>query len=329
MIPPVLGDAAYLITELVALFFGIAFAIELLQRRVGTDRLQAWMGGSPVVAALKGITVGFVTPFCTFSAIPMLIGFRRARVRAAGSVAFIVAAPILDPVLFGAFFLIAGLRAAIVYAVVAFAAAMVLALAADRVGIDRFLKPIAAIQSEPTRQTIVAGVPARGPAPTVGHEDQAEGCTVTGCGEGSTAPWRGWRSESRLAARSATKLLRSVALMLAVGVSIGIAINTFVSPETAATLTGDNSFWSIPIAALLGTPLYLSTELFVPIADALTDTGVGIGAVVALTIAGAGASLPEFFLLTKLAHTKILAVFFGLVLVIATVGGLLTEAIAG
>jgi uncharacterized membrane protein YraQ (UPF0718 family) len=109
----VIRDTVLLVIELVALFFGVAFGIQILQRRVGGARLQAWMGGSAPVAALKGITVGFITPFCTFSAVPMLIGFRQANVRTAGFVAFIVAAPVLDPVLFGALILIVGLPAAL------------------------------------------------------------------------------------------------------------------------------------------------------------------------------------------------------------------------
>lgn len=73
-------EAALLLGELVALFFGVAFAIQLFQRRLGPERLRSWMGGTPVASALKGIAVGFVTPFCTYSAIPMLVGLRQAGV---------------------------------------------------------------------------------------------------------------------------------------------------------------------------------------------------------------------------------------------------------
>lgn len=324
-------DTVVLVVELAALFFGVTFAIQLFQRRVGAGRLQAWMGGTPVVAALKGIGIGFATPFCTFSAIPMLIGFRQAGVRTAGYVAFIVAAPVLDPVLFGAIILIAGFWAAAIYVVVAFTAAMTLALVADRVGIDRFLKVLANSRVEPARRTVVAGQSNTGSTLAIKHDDPtASSCANQDCSAPvSEEPWAGWGSEARTAARSAANLLRSVAVVLTIGVAVGIAIETFVSPETAATLTGDNSILSIPIAAVLGTPLYFSTALFVPIAEALTATGVGIGAVVALTISGAGASFPEFLLLSKFAETKILAVFFSCILVIAIIGGLLSHAFAG
>ena len=123
-----MGGATILVAELAALFFGVAFLVHLLQRRMGPERIKAWMGGPPVISALKGIAVGFVTPFCTYSAVPLLVGFRQADVPPAGYVAFIAAAPVLDPVLFGALVLIVGLDIALVYLAVAFAGALTLGL---------------------------------------------------------------------------------------------------------------------------------------------------------------------------------------------------------
>jgi uncharacterized membrane protein YraQ (UPF0718 family) len=316
--------SAVLAVELVGLFFGVSFGVQLLQRRVGSDRLQAWLGGSASTAAVKGIVVGFITPFCTFTAVPMLIGFRRAGIRAAGYVAFIVAAPVLDPVLFGALVLIVGWGAATIYVCVAFVAALALALVADAVGIDRHLKPL------PTPAHVRAPAVPVGVASnaTFDRADDARSC-ATRCSTPDSEEWRGWGAEVSSAAASATLLLRSVALMLGVGVVVGLLIEAHVSPETTARITGGNDMLSIPIAAVLGTPLYFSTELFVPIADSLTAAGVGLGAIVALTISGAGASLPEFFLLTKLADIKILAIFFAFVLAIAMTGGFLVEATVG
>lgn len=353
-----LVGTAWLLAELVALFFGVAFAIHLLQRRVGPDRLRAWMGGAPLVAALKGIALGFVTPFCTFSAIPMLVGFRRAGVPPAGMVAFISAAPVLDPVLFGALVVIVGIEAALVYSAVAFVAALGLALTAQRVGIDGHLKPLAALGADPVvqpapsvavvggsmgRAEVGAGVgdPRIGPAvagnPVGAASDGTAYAGTAGSGvacaaacDGTDAsPWQGWATEARGAAVAAGALLRSVAALLVIGVTVGLVIEATVSPATVATITGDNGAWSIPVAAVLGTPLYFHTGLFVPIADALTTAGVGIGAIVALTISGAGANVPEFVLLTKLAHRRLIAVFFVHVFGVALAGGLIAHALLG
>ena len=302
-----------LLVELVALFAGVSFAVVLLQRGMGQDRIRAWMGGTPVVAALKGIAIGFVTPFCTYSAIPMLVGLRQAGVSPAGYVAFIAAAPVLDPVLFGALVLIVGVQAAMVYLAVAFVGALTLAMVAQRVGIARYLKPLPtapATESLGFSSRSAVGVLAQPQA----HIEQS---------------WRGLETEARDAAVSSAMLLRSMGPLLLLGVAIGLGLESLVSPEVAARLTGDNSTVGIPVAAALGTPLYFNTELFVPIADSLKTAGVGIGAIVSLTIAGAGANLPEFVILSRLARKRLIAGFFVYVFGVAVVGGLLAQVMTG
>jgi len=116
--------------------------------------------------------------------------------------------------------------------------------------------------------------------------------------------------------------------LILIGVGIGLLIEAAVSPETAADLTGRAGWGAIPFAALVGTPLYFSTELFVPIADSLRSVGVASGPIVALTIAGAGANVPEFVILSRVAKWRVLAVFIAYVFAVAVVGGLLTAAIS-
>lgn len=313
-------DTLILIAELVALFFGVAFLVHISQSWLGEERLRRWMGGRPVVSALKGIAVGFVTPFCTYSAIPMLLGLRRAGVAPAGYVAFIVAAPVLDPILFGALVLIVGWTAAVIYAAVAFSAAMGLALLAQRIDVERFLKPVAAGVGLHGRR-----VPAMAVAAGL-QLDEADVCDDIACGP-TQRTWRGLKPESSEAAGAALSLLRSLWLMILVGVGIGLAIELLVPAEAVAAVAGHDNALAIPIAAGLGTPLYINTELFVPIADSLAAVGVGVGAIVALTIAGAGANIPEFVILSKLARSRVLVVFVGYVFAVAMVGGLLAQAV--
>ena len=290
-------ETAFLLVELVLLFFGVACLVHLTQRWLGEARLRRWMGGRPVVAALKGIAVGFITPFCTYSAIPMLVGFRRAGVTPAGYVAFIVAAPVLDPVLFGALVLIVGLQAALTYVAVAFAAAMGLALMAERVDVERYMKPL---RMETT-------------------------CDEPTCSDSGAGRWRGIGVEGKEAAFAAFSLLRTLGPILLLGVAIGVLIELVVPADFIASVAGGENAMAIPLAAGLGTPLYFSTQLFVPIADSLAAVGVGVGAIVALTIAGAGANVPEFVILSKLTTARVLAVFVGYVFLIAIAGGLLAQ----
>jgi uncharacterized membrane protein YraQ (UPF0718 family) len=315
----VIRDTALLIGELLVLFFSVAFLVHISQRRLGEERLRRWMGGRPIVAALKGIAVGFITPFCTYSAIPMLVGLRRAGVEPAGYVAFIVAAPVLDPVLFGALVLIVGLPAASIYVVAAFVAAMTLALVAQRADVSRFMKPV----EEKTR---VGGARALTMAVAGDVDRESDDCGGSvSCSGSEAADWLGLRLEVEAAAGAAFSLLRSLGPVLLAGVAVGVAIQLLVPADFVASAAGGDSSFAIPVAAALGTPLYFNTGLFVPIADSLAAVGVGIGAIVALTIAGAGANVPEFVILSKLARPRVVAIFVGYVFLVAVAGGLLAQ----
>ena len=303
----------FLVAEIAVLFFAVTLAVELFQARFGAERLRSWMGGPPLQAALKGIALGFITPFCTFTAVPMLVGLRQARVPPAGYVAFIVAAPVLDPVLFGALVIIAGFETAVTYAVIAFSAAIGLALIADRIGIERFLTPVEALLRDHNRGSITAD----------------SGACDTACNVERDQDWRGLRAEVPPASRRATSLLAGMTPILLAGVAISLVIEAAIPPEVTQRLTSASPAFSVPIAAALGTPLYVSTALFVPIADALQTAGVGIGAIVALTIAGAGANLPEFVILSKLAQRQVIGGFFLYVFGVAVVGGALTQVLLG
>lgn len=289
-------EAAWLFLELLVLFVGVSFLLTLLRRRLGNDRLRSLLGSSPLGAALRGIAIGFVTPFCTYSAIPVLVSLRQAGVSPAGYVAFIVAAPVLDPILFGALAIIVGLPAAVIYLAVAFVAALTLALLAERIDLERFMKPLGAIGN--------------GSGPYSG----------TG-----SMPWQGIRQEWRPAMRSSRALLRTMLPLLVLGVGIGMAITWFLPADTVARVPGLSGEAAIPAAAAVGILFYINTEIFVPIADALRSSGIGIGAVVALTIAGAGANIPEFVILSRLTTRRILAVFGGYVFVVAMGGGVLVQ----
>ena len=308
-----LSGAAVLVAEMVALLLAVTFGVALLQRRLGDETIRRWMGGPPRRAALKGIAVGFVTPFCTYSAIPVLVGMREAGVRPAGYAAFIFAAPVVDPVLIGALAIIIGPAGAAVYVTTAFAAAFMLALIVDKVDIGPHLKAVPALVGQPAP-------PIRPTVPQIPSPPAS-------CSSPEEAPWAGWQTELRAAWRRALALLRSMAWLIAAGVGLGLAIGLLVPTDALASIAGADNPLAVPAAAAAGVPLYFGTELFIPIGDALHAKGVGTGSIVALVIAGAGANIPEFALLTKIARGRVVAAFFAYVFAVATAAGLLTDLI--
>jgi len=118
-----------------------------------------------------------------------------------------------------------------------------------------------------------------------------------------------------------------MAWLIAAGVGLGLAIGPLVTTDAPASIAAAGNPLAVPAAAAAGVPLYFGTELFIPIGDALHAKGVGTGSIVALVIAGAGANIPEFALLAKIARGRVVAAFFAYVFVVAAAAGLLTDLI--
>ena len=252
---------------------------------------------------------------------------RQAGVRPAGYAAFIFAAPVVDPALVGVLALIVGPAGAALYVVTAFAAAFLLALIVDAVDITPHLKPVPALAFAPTAAEPAPAGP-ESPPPSSPESPPAGPEAPPPSSPGSPPPpepWAGWRHEAPAAWRRAAALLRSMAWLMVAGVGIGIAISLLVPAEAIVGIAGAKNPLAVPAAAAAGVPLYFGTELLLPIGDALHTGGAGPGAIVALVIAGAGANIPEFALLTKVVRGRMVAAFFAYVFAVAVAAGLVTD----
>lgn len=278
-----------LTVELLALFLLVSFGVVLLNRRLGEERLRSWLSGGRVGAPVKGALLGALTPFCSCSTLPMLMGMLKAGAPFAGAAAFLIASPLLNPIILGVVWLLFGWRLMLGYAVVGFCSTLVIALVWERLGLARFVKRV------------------RVAAPA-GH---AEG------------EWRGLREEARPAWEQTRSGMKPLIIPLLVGVGIGAVIYGAVPETFLAGVAGPDNLLAVPAAALIGVPLYIRTETALPIGLALTSAGMGIGPVFALIMGGAGASIPEVSMLTAIFKPYLVLAFVASVFAVAIAGGLL------
>lgn len=157
------------------------------------------------------------------------------------------------------------------------------------------------------------GAPADASASTCGPVE------ASSCGGGGE--WKGFRAESRDAWQDSVTTLRPLIVRMFIGVAIGALIYGGVPQGALADLAGPGNPLAVPVAALIGIPLYLRGEAALPIGYALLESGVGIGAVFAMVIAGAGASLPELTMLSAVFKRPLLTAFVLTVFGIAVLGG--------
>jgi uncharacterized membrane protein YraQ (UPF0718 family) len=112
-----------------------------------------------------------------------------------------------------------------------------------------------------------------------------------------------------------------------IGVLIGAIAHGFVPDEWLVQYAGDDNIWAVPIAAIVGVPLYVRGSTMIPIAVTLTAKGMSVGAVIALVVGGAGASLPEMVMLKRMFQWPILIAFLFSVFGIAITTGYLAQAL--
>jgi uncharacterized protein len=307
-------DFAVLLVELAVLLVVLSALMALIARRAGLHRLQRWLGGGRVRGAVKGMLLGFLTPFCAFSAIPLVIGMVNARIRTATLTAFLLSSPLLDPVIVVILIPLFGWEATVFYVVITCLGVFLAALIADATHLERNLRPT----REPVAATTSGGTLPPEPAPSNGECASAAYDPYT-----DTSPWRGWGEEARPALRYAGGLARRLAIPMLISVALAAAILGLVPQEVVARLAGPGNPLAVPVAAVLGAPFYVSTEAFLPIAAALHESGMSLGAVFALTISAAGVNVPELALLSRVMKPRLLLAYTLAVIGVAIAAGYL------
>lgn len=281
--------------ELTLLFVGVTFLVGLLQEYVPQEKMQrALSKGSAPWGNIVGTGFGALTPFCSCSTIPITAGLLGAGAPFGATMSFLIASPILNPVIIALMLALFGLRITLIYALFAFAAAVLSGMVWEKLGLKNLVKRVRVVDAPVDDPLVIAG----------------------------KLTW--WdRNKPRIAraGRFALNLFRQILPYLLLGAAIGSVIHGFVPQEFITRIAGPHNPAAIPVAAIIGVPMYIRASTIIPISAVLLDKGMSIGAVIALIIGGAGASIPEVTLLAAIFKKKLVAIFVATVFIVAIIAG--------
>lgn len=273
-----------LVVELSVLFLGISFVINLLQTWIPYDKINKWLSGqNSFIGVLGAIIFAFVTPFCSCSTIPIVVNLLNKRVRFGIVMVFLFSSPILDPTILTLMVFALGWKVALFYTIITSALSVMIGFTLERLGFESSVKKVAVPELD--------SIPATFSAKTAWKETM--------------------------------DLMKAVYPYLLLGAGIGALIHEVVPTEWIATYLGGDSWWLIPIAAIVGIPLYIRLSAMIPISQILIAKGMGAGAVMALVISSAGASMPEIVLLNSIFQKRLVMAFIVSVILMSTVSGFL------
>lgn len=289
------GTFLFLFGELFLLFVGISFLVAMLQIYISKEKVQRVLTTPRKgLNSILGALLGAVTPFCSCSTVPILVGLIKSGAPFSGMVSFLLTSPILNPAIIALFLTFFGSKVTIGYAGLTFTFAVVAGLILDKSGFGKEVKKVS-----------IKG----------GPQDEVTWEKLQG------TFWQKNMNAVKYALKDALGLFRGVLVYLLIGAGIGAFIYEFVPTGLLDNFAGADKLWAVPLAALVGIPMYIRTETMIPIAGILIGKGVAHGTMIALIIGGAGASIPEVLLLGSIFKKKMVIAFLVCIMLVAVSTG--------
>lgn len=293
-----------LFTELTLLFIAISFGVALINQKLPAEKIQKVLGAQQGRGYFVAAGLGAMTPFCSCSTIPMLIGLLKARAGFGPTMTFLFTSPLLNPIVIVLFIPVLGAQVTFWYAVLALTVSIIAGICLQFFGFERFVK-------RDMLQTNNSGCQSNSSCST-GTDDQKK----------TALSWH-------LAWNESWSMFKKMFPFMLIAMVIGALVHGFVPASFFADVASADNPAAIPTAALIGIPLYLRVTALLPLIGSFLAKGVSMGAIIALVIGSGGASLPEMILLRRLFHWQLLLAFLMVIFFMAIIGGFTFNAFFG
>lgn len=293
MVKDTLQMFAFLAVELTLLFLLISYLVGVLQLYISPAKIQSILSAKHGRGYIVAAFLGAITPFCSCSTIPFLKGLLRAKAGFGTMLVFLFASPLLNPIIIGLFVVTFGIKVSVFYFCVALLVSVIAGYLLELLGFEKYVKEQAYI------------------------EPQVKSCATSCCGKAK--PVSKWKKVWD----STWSDFKKVLPYLFAGIAIGSMIYGFIPTHWIASIANANNPFAIPVAAIIGIPLYIRAEAVIPLSAALAAKGMGLGAVMALIIGSAGASLTEVILLKPIFKNPMIIAFLTVILTMAMAAGYL------
>lgn len=277
------GSLHFFIYDVIKIFMLLAvliFSISYIQSFFPPERTKKLLGRfSGLSANILGALLGTVTPFCSCSSIPLFIGFTSAGLPIGVSFSFLISSPLVD---LASVILLASIfnwKIAIAYVIVGLILAVVGGTIISKAKLEKYVESFVfsnkMVEIEPEELT---------------RRDRVE-----------------------FARNQVLDIVKRVWLYIFIGVGIGAAIHNWIPESIITALLGQDKWYSVLLATVVGVPMYADIFGTLPIAEALVAKGVGLGTALAFMMGVTALSLPSMILLKRVVKTRLLVVFAGIV----------------
>jgi uncharacterized membrane protein YraQ (UPF0718 family) len=262
----------------------VVFGVGVLRSFFTPERSRQLLSGRrESIGNVLAAGLGVMTPFCSCSAVPLFLGFVEVGVPLGVTFSFLIAAPMVNEVALVLLLGLFGWKVAVLYLAAGLSIAVLAGWVIGHLHLERHV--------EPWVYELAGG--AGGPAPT--------------------SAGLSWPLRVRAGLDAVREIVGRVWVYVVLGIAVGAGIHGYVPEGLMAGIMGRSAWWSVPVAVLLGVPMYANAAGIVPIVQALLAKGAALGTVLAFMMAVIGLSLPEIIILRKVLRPPLIAAFVGIV----------------
>jgi uncharacterized membrane protein YraQ (UPF0718 family) len=261
----------------------VVFGVGIVRSFFTPERTRRLLAGKRetsgnVLASLLGV----VTPFCSCSAVPLFIGFVTTGVPLGVTFSFLIAAPMINEVALVLLFGLFGWKVAALYMGTGLFIAIAAGWVIGRLHLERWVEGWV-------------------------YE------TKTGVGQAGDETPLTWNDRVRAGRDAVKDIVGKVWPYVLAGIAVGAGIHGYVPQDFMASIMGKGVWWSVPLAVVIGIPMYSNAAGIIPIVQALLGKGAALGTVLAFMMAVIGLSLPEMIILRKVLKIPLIVTFAGVV----------------
>lgn len=279
-----LADAAnFFIVDTIKIFLLMAviiFVVSIIRTYLPPTKVKKILSSNNEYAAnFLASLIGIATPFCTCSAIPLFLGFIEAGVPLGATFSFLVASPMINEVALAMLWGMFGIKIALIYILSGLVIANLSGIVIGKMNVENLLEE---------------SVWKNG-----GRLGQLRSIT--------------WKERLKYAKNYTRSILKKVWPYVILGIALGAWIHGYVPVGWLAQYASSDKWYAVPLAVLVGIPLYSNAAGIIPIVGALTEKGVSLGTSLAFMMAVTGLSFPEFLILKKVMKVKLIFIFAAVV----------------
>ncbi|RJP29101.1 MAG: permease [Candidatus Omnitrophota bacterium] len=266
--------------KILALLFFMISVIGFLRTFVSEHKIKKWLERKSVIGNFFAALFGAVTPFCSCSSVPIFISFIEADIPLGVAFSFLITSPLVNEYLavlmLGSF----GWKITLAYIISGISIGVISGVVLSKMKVERYLvKDILMPGQYPLSQKAV---------------------------------YKGIKSRILFGLYEAGDIVRKLWLWVLAGIGIGAFIHNYIPENTVHAIVSRGGIFSVPIATLLGVPMYGSCAAIVPIAVVLFQKGFPLGTAIAFVMAVSGLSLPEAIILRRAMKLQLILIFFGI-----------------